>query len=89
MVPDISNTQIQLLMLAQNQIQLFSHNYTEISWPSTLTHVLVIIYLHVYFTTTHFYVHNINILRSTSRPHSMLIIITAHGIVSILHQILG
>ncbi|KAF6028716.1 hypothetical protein EB796_012967 [Bugula neritina] len=38
-VPDISNTKLSLLMLGENEIQLFPHNYTKISWPNELTHV--------------------------------------------------
>jgi len=39
-IPDLANTQVSLLMLGDNNIQLFPHNYTVITtWPTQLTHV--------------------------------------------------
>ncbi|XP_069131705.1 uncharacterized protein [Argopecten irradians] len=41
-VPDVSNTALTQMMLGENAINLFSHNYTKINWPSTLTKVSLI-----------------------------------------------
>ncbi|XP_033751294.1 LOW QUALITY PROTEIN: uncharacterized protein LOC117335429 [Pecten maximus] len=41
-VPDVSNTALTEMMLGENSINLFSHNYTKINWPSTLTKVSLI-----------------------------------------------
>ncbi|XP_021356440.1 uncharacterized protein LOC110452321 isoform X2 [Mizuhopecten yessoensis] len=41
-VPDISNTAMTKMMLGENAINLFNHNFTKINWPSTLTQVSLI-----------------------------------------------